>query len=110
MKKERSMDAKCSSIVWKIAAVVIVSSMIFARPQKKIPIDNWFCLVREPQGIVVEYKKAKKKHGDTCTAVWYHDSYGYKLYLKNGDSIRVCGSCVTGSKILHSGKKNTKKR
>jgi hypothetical protein len=78
-----------------------------AAPRKTKVLDKWFCLVRDSKGIVIEYKKTHPHKGiarDTCSAVWFNDRRGYKLYLKNGDSVHVCGTCVTGSRFLSAEK------
>jgi hypothetical protein len=94
----------------KIAAVLIVCGMISAVPQKTKGLDRWFCIVRDSHGFVVEYKKAAKKFSDTCTAVWFHDRFGYKLFLKNGDSVSICEKCLTGSHFFNADKSKNQQR
>ena len=103
------MNQQKRRVGWTVVVVLIACCMVFARPQTNKGLDSWFCLAKDSQGIVIEYKKADKRFSDTCTSVWFNDKYGYKLYLKNGDSISVCETCVTGSRFLQS-EKNKKQR
>ena len=103
------MNQRKRGVEFAIAAVLIACCMVFARPQTNKGLDSWFCIANDSKGIVIEYKKADKRFSDTCTSVWFNDKYGYKLYLKNGDSIRVCETCVTGSRFLPP-EKNKKQR
>jgi hypothetical protein len=108
------VDQRIGRIVSMAGAVIVVCCMMAAAgPQKKrtgasAVLNKWFCLARDPVGVIVEYRNAKSRKSsrkDTCSSVWFHDRYGYKLYLKNGDSVRVCMSCVKGSRFLEFEKK-----
>jgi hypothetical protein len=91
-------------IGWKMAAVIITCFMMAAGQSKKTTaINKWFCLATDPVGIIVDYKKNKTRKStfnDTCSSVWFHDVYGYKLYLKNGDSVQICTKCLTWGRFL----------
>ncbi|MBN1129251.1 MAG: hypothetical protein JXA71_09710 [Chitinispirillaceae bacterium] len=94
----------------KIAAVIIACCMMAADGEQKRSLSTaraaspkWFCIAVDPVGIIIDYKKAQKGKSscsDTCSSVWFHDSYGYKLYLKNGDSVRICPKCLIWGNFL----------